>query len=71
MSSYNVAFALFVKTTVSADRDKTGQVINNFTNNAVKYSLAGTVINKGTPTSSFGLHHAHSSSRMFIILMFT
>jgi two-component system sensor histidine kinase VicK len=45
ISSHKVVFAPVLETIVSADRDKIGQVINNFISNAVKYSPAGTVIN--------------------------
>jgi PAS domain S-box-containing protein len=43
--SHTVVFAPVVETLVSGDRDKIGQVINNFINNAVKYSPANTTIN--------------------------
>jgi two-component system sensor histidine kinase VicK len=44
MTSHKVVFAPVVETYVVADRDKIGQVINNFISNAVKYSPLGTTI---------------------------
>ncbi len=38
VSSHKVVFASVAETCVDADRDKIGQVINNFISNAVKYS---------------------------------
>jgi PAS domain S-box-containing protein len=45
MSSHHVIFAPVVTTYVNADRDKIGQVITNFIDNAVKYSPKGSTIN--------------------------
>jgi two-component system CheB/CheR fusion protein len=42
--SHNFVLALCAPVTVKADRDKIGQVINNFLSNAVKYSPKGTKI---------------------------
>ncbi|WP_345954803.1 ATP-binding protein [Mucilaginibacter sp. PAMB04168] len=44
ITSHKVVFAPVVETIVKADRDKIGQVINNFISNAVKYSPAGSTI---------------------------
>lgn len=44
VSSHQVVFAPVLETHVVADRDKIGQVINNFISNAVKYSPLGTTI---------------------------
>ena len=44
VTSHKVIFAPVVKTCVVADRDKVGQVINNFISNAVKYSPLGSTI---------------------------
>jgi PAS domain S-box-containing protein len=45
MFSHHVIFAPVVTTFVNADRDKIGQVITNFIDNAVKYSPKGSTIN--------------------------
>jgi two-component system sensor histidine kinase VicK len=45
VASHQVVFAPVHETHVVADRDKIGQVINNFISNAVKYSPLGTTIN--------------------------
>lgn len=45
VASHQVVFEPVKKTCVFADRDKIGQVVNNFISNAVKYSPAGTTIN--------------------------
>lgn len=45
MSSHHVIFAPVLTTYVNADRDKIGQVIINFIDNAVKYSPKGSIIN--------------------------
>jgi len=45
ITSHNVVFEPVEEIFVNADRDKIGQVINNFLSNAVKYSPAGTTIN--------------------------
>lgn len=45
ITSHTVIFAPVEKTIVEADRDKIGQVINNFISNAVKYSPKGSAIN--------------------------
>ena len=52
ITSHNVVFAPVVKTMVNADRDKIGQVINNFISNAVKYSPGGSTINIACVTSN-------------------
>lgn len=44
ISSHHVVFAPVIKTCVVADRNKIGQVINNFISNAVKYSPGGSTI---------------------------
>ncbi|RYY30586.1 MAG: PAS domain S-box protein [Sphingobacteriaceae bacterium] len=44
ISSHQIIFAPVKSTLVMADRDKIGQVINNFISNAVKYSPAGSKI---------------------------
>ncbi|MGV8878116.1 MAG: PAS domain-containing protein [Sphingobacteriaceae bacterium] len=44
INSHKVIFAPVEETFVSGDRDKIGQVIDNFINNAVKYSLHGSTI---------------------------
>lgn len=44
ITSHKVIFAPVEKTLVIADREKIGQVINNFISNAVKYSPPGTTI---------------------------
>ncbi|ASU33185.1 PAS domain-containing protein [Mucilaginibacter xinganensis] len=44
ITSHNVIFAPVEETPVYADRDKIGQVINNFISNAVKYSPMGSTI---------------------------
>ncbi|RYE30494.1 MAG: PAS domain S-box protein, partial [Sphingobacteriaceae bacterium] len=44
ISSHHIIFAPVEPTFVIADRDKIGQVINNFISNAVKYSPAGSTI---------------------------
>ncbi|MEX8547423.1 MAG: PAS domain-containing protein [Mucilaginibacter sp.] len=45
ISSHQIIFAPVEPTFVIADRDKIGQVINNFISNAVKYSAPGSTIN--------------------------
>lgn len=45
ISSHTIIFEPVETTFVSADRDKIGQVIHNLISNAVKYSVAGSVIN--------------------------
>ncbi|WP_428331496.1 PAS domain-containing protein [Mucilaginibacter sp.] len=45
VTSHQVIFAPVQETFVNADRDKIGQVFNNFISNAVKYSPLGTTIN--------------------------
>ncbi|OAQ39322.1 hypothetical protein A5893_11720 [Pedobacter psychrophilus] len=45
ITSHKVIFAPVEYTLVNADRDKIGQVINNFINNAVKYSPINSTIN--------------------------
>ncbi|WP_299284494.1 PAS domain S-box protein [uncultured Mucilaginibacter sp.] len=45
ISSHQIIFAPVEPTFVVADRDKIGQVINNFISNAVKYSAPGSTIN--------------------------
>ena len=45
IASHKVVFAPVENTSVVADRDKIGQVVNNFISNAVKYSPAGSTIN--------------------------
>jgi PAS domain S-box-containing protein len=45
VTSHQVIFAPVEETFVNADRDKIGQVFNNFISNAVKYSPPGTTIN--------------------------
>jgi len=45
ISSHRIVFAPVEPTPVLADRDKIGQVITNFINNAVKYSPPGSTIN--------------------------
>jgi len=45
IASHKVVFAPVEKTCVVADRDKIGQVVNNFISNAVKYSPVGSTIN--------------------------
>ncbi|QQL49499.1 ATP-binding protein [Mucilaginibacter ginkgonis] len=45
VSSHNIIFAPVEKTIVYADKDKIGQVINNFISNAVKYSPPLSTIN--------------------------
>ncbi|TDO24472.1 ATP-binding protein [Pedobacter duraquae] len=50
VSSHTVIFAPVEETFVNADRDKIGQVINNFLSNAVKYSPAGSTINVACTT---------------------
>ena len=44
ITSHEIIFAPVEETFVTADRDKIGQVINNFISNAVKYSPPGTTI---------------------------
>lgn len=44
INSHNIIFAPVVTTFVNADRDKIGNVINNFITNAVKYSPLGSTI---------------------------
>jgi two-component system sensor histidine kinase VicK len=44
-TSHKVVFAPVIQSCVIADRDKIGQVINNFISNAVKYSPLGSTIN--------------------------
>ncbi|MEJ7560034.1 MAG: ATP-binding protein [Pedobacter sp.] len=45
VTSHKVIFAPVLETVVVADKDKIGQVINNFISNAVKYSPVGSTIN--------------------------
>ena len=45
ISSHKIVFAPVEQTFVHADRDKIGQVINNFISNSVKYSPPGSTIN--------------------------
>jgi two-component system sensor histidine kinase VicK len=45
ISSHKIVFAPVEQTFVNADRDKIGQVINNFISNSVKYSPPGSTIN--------------------------
>ena len=54
ISSHTVIFAPVEPTVVLADRDKIGQVITNFINNAVKYSASGTIINVACITTVGG-----------------
>ncbi len=44
ITSHQIIFAPVNETFIMADRDKIGQVINNFISNAVKYSPAGSTI---------------------------
>jgi len=44
ISSHRVVFAPVEQTFVNADREKIGQVINNFISNSVKYAPAGSTI---------------------------
>ncbi len=44
INSHRIVFAPVEETNVVADRDKIGQVINNFISNAVKYSPVGSTI---------------------------
>jgi two-component system sensor histidine kinase VicK len=45
ITSHQVVFAPVMPTIIKADKNKIGQVINNFISNAVKYSPAGSIIN--------------------------
>jgi len=45
ITSHQVVFAPVMPTIVKADKNKIGQVVNNFISNAVKYSPAGSIIN--------------------------
>ncbi len=45
INSHTIIFAPLEETFVNADKDKIGQVINNFISNAVKYSPSGSAIN--------------------------
>ena len=50
VTSHQIIFAPIVETYVIADRDKIGQVVNNFISNAVKYSPLGSTINVACET---------------------
>ena len=52
ITTHQVIFAPVAETFVYADRDKTGQVINNFISNAVKYSRADSTINVACITNN-------------------
>ena len=50
VTSHQVVFAPVEETYVIADRDKIGQIVNNFISNAVKYSPLGSTINVACET---------------------
>jgi two-component system sensor histidine kinase VicK len=69
VTSHKLVFVPVKETFVIADRDKIGQVINNFVSNAVKYSPLGTTITVACTTNNgyalvsvkdegFGIKHA-------------
>jgi two-component system sensor histidine kinase VicK len=62
--SHNIVFAPVKRTIVFADRDKIGQVINNYISNAIKYSPSKSTINVACVTVS-GLVHVSVKDQGF------